>query len=194
MNTEKELNKIFFLKNINILIDNSMYIKNKSQLARKIGISDMAFSSMAKRGTSPSIDIAKKCATFFNLTLDDILYKDLSTEFCLEAITIPVYKLDDLKEPTSTITIPLNISPDVFAISITQKDSIVFANDVFILSKDSEVINYDYVLLKHCEKHYIKQIIFKDLAVFFANIDNIEDIQIIEDYTVIGKVVTKVIS
>lgn len=185
--------KSYFLENIELLIKNSNHVKNKSQLANLIGITNMTFSNIAKRSSLPSLDVAKRCADFFNLALDDILYKDLSKNYN-NNFTIPIYTLNNLETPECTINVPLNIEAFDFGILIKEEDSQVFQNDIFIIKKNAEIENYDYVIIKIKDEYFIKQIIYKNLNVLFANLDDISQYELIEEYQIIGKVITKVIN
>jgi DNA-binding XRE family transcriptional regulator len=185
--------KSYFLENIELLIKNSSHLKNKSQLASLIGITNMTFSNIAKRSSLPSLDVAKRCADFFNLALDDILYKDLSKNYNNNS-TIAVYTLNNLETPDCTISVPLNIESFDFGILIKEEDSQIFQNDIFIIKKNANIENYDYVIIKVKNEYFIKQIIYKNLNVLFANLDDISQYELIEEYQIIGKVITKVIN
>ena len=194
MSAEKSQSKVKFLDNINFLIENSTEVKSKRSLAISIGVSNVAFTNMSKRGTAPSLDLADKCAKYFGVSLDDIVYKDLSSEMNKKKITVPLYTLSNLKEPCNTVHISMEIKPNSFALLVTEKESSLYAGDIFIISKGEKIKNYDYVLISFAKKNYIKQIRYRNLDVYFTDIDKGEKYERFEQYQILGVITSKIIN
>lgn len=71
-------NKMFFVKNLNFLTKNSKI--NQNQLAAKLSISRQSINNMLRKDDlDPKASTIIKIAEVYNLTIDDLLLKDLSS-------------------------------------------------------------------------------------------------------------------
>jgi DNA-binding XRE family transcriptional regulator len=193
MNANLSYDEVYFLQNLDYLISISTQFASKRAVANAIGISSVAFTNMAKRGSLPSVEVAAKCAELFGISIDEIIYDNLKNRQQKPKIALPVYSLKSLKEPLYILNTSLDSKYSDFGILITNDDSSLYSGDIFVISKDYNINNYDYVLINDHKNLYIKQIKFSDTKIFLINLSLDEVAEKSDQIEIIGVVTQKII-
>lgn len=93
--------KNFLSENLNYLIEKHRY--NGSFLAEKLKVSSSAISNYAKGKRVPSADFVLELSSFFGISCDDLLKKDLSKENATETQESAKSELNSLQQTKNNL-------------------------------------------------------------------------------------------
>ncbi len=75
----KEMTILFYNLNSNVKFLRKYHKMSQPELAKKLKISTMSLSNFEGGSVNTSLEILDKLHTLFNISLDDLVYKDLSS-------------------------------------------------------------------------------------------------------------------
>ena len=155
MNANKgDQEDVFFLKNIDYLMEVSSRFTSMRSLARELDVSNVAFTNMKKRGSSPSIAMVSKCADLFGYTIDQLIHSDLRSMGKHKKL-IPLKYLDGSNDgKCQLISVNVDFGNPALAVTDSTSSNERYFGEVFVFEKNSDAFGGETILVAYKDGSY----------------------------------------